>query len=549
MSRVATLSGVAIRPCVSKNGRRYTKENIGNAYKRLAERLADPNGRPVVMRTFHPGNATDHADVTKIAGRLTKVSLNGRGVLSYEGEIPATTAGKDVAALVTPDNPFLRNVSIRGWWVDDPVIDGQGCETAHDLEIDGLDFVTNPGVEGAEITTAALDESSGRHLIFESAEDPSVTFTDEASDALTPGSNYADPGYQKDKKKRYPLDTKQKVKSAWGFINKPANQKPYTAAQVKRIKQRIKSAAGKFGVKIADESAILALPYLNEAASLLEQVQEAMACVAVSNGPADISVSAYGGDPADLQAIVGRLADAVTAALDAVDPDGDGDIDLPDPTHSAPTEGSPTGESATQGDAPVSNPSNPEGFAGMTSGVPSPHGGTPAYVPPAPAVEAAPVIPAAPVAETVLAPAAEGTPASAAVPTPAPAAAPTLSEADQNAIAAKVVAALGGQVPPAAPAPTTESTAVPGTAGQVPPVYTAEQAREMAEQAVREAAGTMQAALTDEALALIRSGGRKGVVRPTNESGAPKAIHEMSEDERNTYASEAWAAVLDRRPA
>ncbi len=542
MARIATITGVAIRPCVSKNGRRYTKENIGNAHKRLSERLTDPNGRPVVMRTYHPGNGSDQQAVTNIVGRLTGATLDEKGALHFDADIADTAAGQDVASLVTASAPYLRNVSIRGWWVDDPVVDGQGCETAHDLEIDGLDFVTNPGVDGAQIVSAVLAESSALHPITESVEDPTVTLIDEASDALTPGSNYADPGYQKDKKKRCRLDTKAHVRSAWGYINKPANQKPYTAAQLKRIKGRIKSAAAKFGVKVSDESAVQALPLLNEAASALEELQEAMACVSVSNGPADISVAAYGNDPADLQAIVGRLSDAVMAALDAVDPDGDGDIDLPESTEAAPIQGSPTGESATQGDAPVSNPSNPEGFAGMTQGVPNPHNGTPAVVPSVPAVEAAPVAPAVEAAPTTPAPASPAAEAA-----PVADGAGTLSEADLTAIAAKVAEAMK-PADPAAPA--TEATpVVPEAAAPAAPVYTAEQASEMAQQAVREAAGEMKAALTDEAIALIRSGGRKGVVRPTDESGAPKAIHEMSEEERNAYASEAWAAVLNRLPA
>ena len=170
--RVATIHGIALRPGVSKNGRRYTKENIGNAHKRLSQRLADPNGRPVVMRTYHPGNGSDHQAVTNIVGRLTGASLDENGALHFYADIPDTAAGQDVASLVTASAPFLRNVSIRGWWVDDPIIDGQGCESAHDLEIDGLDFVTNPGVEGAQIVSAALSEMQGiRHPITESTQE------------------------------------------------------------------------------------------------------------------------------------------------------------------------------------------------------------------------------------------------------------------------------------------------------------------------------------------------------------------------------------------
>lgn len=63
--------------------------------------------------------------------------------------------------------------------------------------------------------------------------------------------NYADPGYQKDTKKRYPLNTKDRVIAAWRYVNMPGHSKKYSASQLKAIKGRIKSAARKYGVKIS----------------------------------------------------------------------------------------------------------------------------------------------------------------------------------------------------------------------------------------------------------------------------------------------------------
>jgi HK97 family phage prohead protease len=63
---------------------------------------------------------------------------------------------------------------------------------------------------------------------------------------------YADPGYQKDKKKRYPLDTEEHVRAAWSYINQEANAKKYSAQQLASIKSKIKTAMTKFGIK-ADE--------------------------------------------------------------------------------------------------------------------------------------------------------------------------------------------------------------------------------------------------------------------------------------------------------
>ena len=50
---------------------------------------------------------------------------------------------------------------------------------------------------------------------------------------------YGDPGYQPDKKKRYPLDTESHLRSAWSYINQAKNAAEYTPAQVAKIKARI----------------------------------------------------------------------------------------------------------------------------------------------------------------------------------------------------------------------------------------------------------------------------------------------------------------------
>lgn len=63
---------------------------------------------------------------------------------------------------------------------------------------------------------------------------------------------YADPGYQSDKVKRYPIDTEAHVRAAWSYINVPKNQRFYSSEQVGNIKARIKAAAKKYGIKISE---------------------------------------------------------------------------------------------------------------------------------------------------------------------------------------------------------------------------------------------------------------------------------------------------------
>lgn len=59
---------------------------------------------------------------------------------------------------------------------------------------------------------------------------------------------YADPGYQGDGKKRYPLDTEAHVRAAWSYINTAKDAKAYSAQQLAKIKGKIKAAMAKHGI-------------------------------------------------------------------------------------------------------------------------------------------------------------------------------------------------------------------------------------------------------------------------------------------------------------
>jgi len=61
-------------------------------------------------------------------------------------------------------------------------------------------------------------------------------------------AHYADPGYQKDGKARYPLDSERHCRAAWSYINKAENAAPYTPDQLKKIKARIMAAGKRYGI-------------------------------------------------------------------------------------------------------------------------------------------------------------------------------------------------------------------------------------------------------------------------------------------------------------
>lgn len=76
----------------------------------------------------------------------------------------------------------------------------------------------------------------------------------EAGDAKKPYGDveYADPGIQEDGKKRYPLSSEAKVRAAWSYINQAKNAAKYSAADLKKVKAKIRAAAKKLGIQTTE---------------------------------------------------------------------------------------------------------------------------------------------------------------------------------------------------------------------------------------------------------------------------------------------------------
>lgn len=203
MARViARVSGVALRPGVSRNGRLYTRDAIGRMVARAQDKLSGggtlpvkgPAPVPISQLTHHAAAAAD--DSLRIVGAVRRMSLDEDGAARFDADIADTPHGRTIASLLdTSDGqpPFLRNVSIRGAWVGDtqtlPGKDGD-LVTGADLELFGLDYTGSPGVPGAQVDRFEWasgpphpDESGdGRDLIYESVPEAHVTpITEEAA--------------------------------------------------------------------------------------------------------------------------------------------------------------------------------------------------------------------------------------------------------------------------------------------------------------------------------------------------------------------------------
>ena len=392
---IAKISGIALAPGVSRNNRLYSREAIAKAVARAQDRIASGK-RPIAMYSHHETRNT--AD---IVGGVTRMWQDEDGNACYEGVIADTPVGRHIAALAAPAGPddpppILRGLSFRGDWVGPSrqvtLERGARAETAADLEIQRLDWTSEPGVDTAGVDSFALvgsgGESAGGYGICESAPDARVTITEETmpvtvteTGAITegdaaarlaalrdtfglvehvlqdgfcvtcspvgeaaqpmgkrtaglsgPGGPYADPGYQADKKPRYQLDTKAHAKAAYSYFSMPKNAKAYTAAQVKRIKGRIMAALKKFGVKVsASESWLVDSFAIGEdavAEHYADDGERASFNVSLNNGMVCVTVSSYCVPAEDLDIIATAAMSGACSALSAMDPDMDGDIDV-----------------------------------------------------------------------------------------------------------------------------------------------------------------------------------------------------------------------------
>lgn len=340
--RIATVSGVFLRPGMSKNRRLYTTPMIIGAVKQMQADLGEGGGinltdrRALDMGTHHDiGTDGVRTDILRIVGKVTSATVDEQtGVARFTADIPDTAAGRDIAALVTPEKPYVKGVSFLGNWTGPERIvrgpDGQPAETAEGFVVKRIDYTNESGILGAEIDSADLELTEGAGLgkvISESAEevfllsDTIPESTAAATAATGAKSIFADNGYLKGGQKHFPLGTRAEVRSAWATVSEGADALPYTAPQIKRMKSKIQQAAQRLDFDVVAEASALAGEFT--------EIVEAYASVNLDNGPGEIRVAAYVPEPSQLAAIGERLSVAALAALAALDPDNDGDIDLP----------------------------------------------------------------------------------------------------------------------------------------------------------------------------------------------------------------------------
>lgn len=133
----------------------------------------------------------------------------------------------------------------------------------------GVGFVPNPADKTAALFAVSADDKTEDTMKSAPQSVPSApVWTDGGShipvwaedheemskDALTQGADYADPGYQEDGKKRYPLETREHTVAASRFFGKAKNREKYTEPEVQHIDSKIAEAKRRFQVGDEDDA-------------------------------------------------------------------------------------------------------------------------------------------------------------------------------------------------------------------------------------------------------------------------------------------------------
>lgn len=145
-------------------------------------------------------------------------------------------------------------------WSDNDTIRGLDEVSLHKGDVSIVNYGANPytsvGLRSAVKMLAREDWSEEEMAELRTMSDQVDAAMARLRDARADDKPYGDVDYADPKNGKYPIDTKEHVKAAWSYINMPKNQKDYSDSELSEIKGRIKSAAKKFGIEIAEQNSL-----------------------------------------------------------------------------------------------------------------------------------------------------------------------------------------------------------------------------------------------------------------------------------------------------
>lgn len=171
--------GIAmIKDSISGNGRRYSGQLVENTVNTIKCILESSGSYPLSVMADHPGLVSNKTLTT--VGKITDIYLEGNNAV-IEAEIANTSVGKDVQELIR--GKFVEGLSIRASKakMKKMNIDGRSVNDVLEMELNGVDLVTNPGVKGAKVLDI-LESAENSSVFISIAEEEIVDIEEEKMD-------------------------------------------------------------------------------------------------------------------------------------------------------------------------------------------------------------------------------------------------------------------------------------------------------------------------------------------------------------------------------
>lgn len=165
------------------------------------------------------------AAVDDIKKTMETIDANRQGKV-IDARSTANRTGEDgdrLSRTAATGSPVAGAVAELGSKVEE----AESSNKSTDAPVSGSESELGARVTAAESTNKVTDEEHD---------------TEKKGDKPYGDVEYADPGHQSDKKKRYPIDTAEHIRAAWNYINKPKNAGKYSPKDLASVKAKIVSA-------------------------------------------------------------------------------------------------------------------------------------------------------------------------------------------------------------------------------------------------------------------------------------------------------------------
>jgi phage head maturation protease len=207
------------------------------------------------IREMHQPSAVGVATEAAVDDRGLYLGARIVDAAAWRKVIEGVYKGFSIGGRVTARDPGDRNIITGLSLTEISVVDRPANPEA---VFDCWKRASSPAEDGADMTDGAprpptaaeggpvqiwdCGTAGHRHLAKAEAAQCMAAGPEPAGAERHDPVDYADPGYQADGRKRYPIDSEEHIRAAWSYIHQPGNARHYTEGQLARIEARIVAA-------------------------------------------------------------------------------------------------------------------------------------------------------------------------------------------------------------------------------------------------------------------------------------------------------------------